>query len=81
MRTTTVSLSSHFDDFIRRKISQGRYDNESDVISAALRLLEEDEKKIMAFKDAIQEGIDSGIAYDFDPAKNLELLKTLTPNG
>jgi antitoxin ParD1/3/4 len=28
-----------------------------------------------ALKNAIQQGIDSGIAYDFDPKKHLESLK------
>jgi antitoxin ParD1/3/4 len=30
---------------------------------------------VIALRNAIQEGIDSGIAHDFDPKKNLEELK------
>jgi antitoxin ParD1/3/4 len=30
---------------------------------------------MIALRDAIQEGIDSGIAYDFDPMSHLEKLK------
>ena len=37
------------------------------MIRAGLRLLEEEETKYAVLKDAIQEGMDSGIAYDFDP--------------
>jgi antitoxin ParD1/3/4 len=33
------------------------------------------ENKIKALKNAIQEGIDSGIVKDFDPKKHLETLK------
>ena len=42
---------------------------------AGLRLLEEEENKIIALRQAIQEGVDSGIAYDFDPKSHLETLK------
>jgi antitoxin ParD1/3/4 len=53
----------------------GRYKNASEVIRAGLRLLEEEENKAIALKNAIQEGIDSGIATDFDPIKHLKELK------
>ncbi|MDP4185893.1 MAG: type II toxin-antitoxin system ParD family antitoxin, partial [Bacteroidota bacterium] len=38
----------------------GRYKNASEVVCAGLRLLEEEENKVIALKEAIQEGIDSG---------------------
>jgi antitoxin ParD1/3/4 len=41
-----------------------------------LRLLEEEENKVIALKNSIQDGIDNGIAHDFDPKKHLELLKS-----
>jgi antitoxin ParD1/3/4 len=37
--------------------------------------IKNEERKVTALKNAIQEGIDSGIAHDFDLAKNLEELK------
>ncbi|MEX2597031.1 MAG: type II toxin-antitoxin system ParD family antitoxin, partial [Salibacteraceae bacterium] len=37
---------------------------------------ENEESKVIALKNAIQEGIDSGIANDFDPQRNLAKLKT-----
>ncbi|SKB89185.1 putative addiction module antidote protein, CC2985 family [Salegentibacter salinarum] len=40
-----------------------------------LRLLENEESKVIALRNAIQEGIDSEIDHDFDPKKNLEELK------
>ena len=45
------------------------------MIRAGLRLLEEEEQKFYALKTAIQEGIDSGIAINFDPEENLKRLK------
>lgn len=74
-RNTSVSLGNYFEDFVDNKVSQGRFKNASEVIRAGLRLLEEEENKIQILKNAIQEGIDSGIAKDFDPKKHLESLK------
>jgi len=66
MRTTSVSLGPHFEDFIQASIANGRYNNASEVVRSALRLLEEQEEKILALRQAIQEGIDSGVDEDFD---------------
>jgi len=55
-------------------MERGRFQNDSEAIRAGLRLLEE-EVKVIALKTAIQEGIDSGIAHDFDPKNHLGSLK------
>lgn len=72
---TSVSLGNYFESFVETKINEGRYKNASEVIRAGLRLLEEEENKTIALKAAIQEGLDSGIAKDFNPKKHLESLK------
>lgn len=74
-RNTSVSLGDYFEEFVDHKVSEGRYKNASEVIRAGLRLLEEEENKIQILKNAIQEGIESGRASDFDPEKHLQLLK------
>lgn len=74
-KNTSISLGNYFDDFVQCSIKHGRFKNVSEVIRAGLRLLEEEENKVIALKNAIQEGIDSGIAHDFDPANHLESLK------
>ena len=74
-KNTSISLGNYFDDFVQSQVSEGRYKNVSEVIRAGLRLLENEENKVIALKHAIQEGIDSGHARDFDPKKNLEELK------
>jgi len=74
-KNTSISLGNYFDQFVQTSISEGRFKNVSEVIRAGLRLLEEEESKVIALKKAIQEGIDSGIAHDFDPEKHLEFLK------
>ena len=81
MKTTSVALGPHFEDFIQASILSGRYNNASEVIRAALRRLEEDEKKIALLKAAIQEGLNSGICEDFDPEEHLKQLKASRRNG
>ena len=75
-RNTSISLGDHFEEFVDAKISTGRFKNASEVIRAGLRLLEEEEDKVIALKNAIAEGIGSGLAKNFDPKKHLENLKT-----
>ncbi len=74
-RNTSISLGNYFDEFVKNSVDDGRFKNVSEVIRAGLRLLEEEESKVVALRSAIQEGIDSGIANDFDPKKHLEMLK------
>lgn len=74
-RNTSVSLGDHFEGFVESRISNGRYKNASEVIRAGLRLLEEEENRVAALKTAIQEGIKSGVAKNFDPKAHLENLK------
>lgn len=74
-KNTSIALGEHFEEFIKYRISEGRYKNASEVIRAGLRLLEEEEQKFHALRNAIQEGIDSGIAVNFDPKKHLQELK------
>lgn len=74
-KNTSISLGTYFDDFVKQVMTQGRYKNASEVIRAGLRLLEQEENKAIALKAAITEGIDSGIAEDFDPQKFLKQLK------
>lgn len=79
-KNTSISLGNYFDEFIRRQLTSGRYKNVSEVIRAALRLLEDEERKISALKSAINDGIESGIAEDFNPALNLKKLKESRAN-
>lgn len=74
-KNTSISLGNHFEDFIEESVSKGRFNNASEVVRAGLRLLEEEENKIISLRKAIQEGIDSGIATGFEPKKFLESLK------
>ncbi|AEA44571.1 type II toxin-antitoxin system ParD family antitoxin [Fluviicola taffensis] len=74
-RNTSISLGNHFESFIESTVNKGRFNNASEVVRAGLRLLEEEENKIISLRKAIQEGIDSGIAEDFESNQFLESLK------
>lgn len=74
-KNTSITLGNYFDQFVQGRIKEGRFKNVSEVIRAGLRLLEEEESKVIALKKSIQDGIDSGIADDFDPKRHLESLK------
>ncbi len=81
-RNTSVSLGDYFENFVDNRVSEGRYKNASEVIRAGLRLLEEEENKIQLLRNAIQEGIDSGIAKDFNSTQHFEFLKAkMKKNG
>jgi antitoxin ParD1/3/4 len=74
-RNTSISIGNYFDDFIKNRITSGRFKNASEVVRAGLRLLEEEENRIIALRESIQEGMESGIANDFNPESNIKSLK------
>ena len=74
-KNTSISLGDYFDSFVQSRLTSGRYKNASEVLRAGLRLLEEEENKVIALRNAIQEGMDSGIAQNFNPQLHLKELK------
>jgi antitoxin ParD1/3/4 len=68
MPTRNVNLTDELDRFVLAKIESGRYENASEVVRAALRILEREERryeaKLAALRTAIDEGDASGIAKD-----------------
>ncbi len=51
-RNTSISIGNYFDNFIQNRISAGRFKNASEVVRAGLRLLEEEETRIIALREA-----------------------------
>lgn len=74
-KKSPLSLGTYYEQFIQDLLSQGRYETPSDVLRAGLRLLEEEENKRTALKAAVQHGIESGLAADFDPETYLNSMK------
>jgi antitoxin ParD1/3/4 len=66
MPTRNVNLTPELDGFIATKVEAGLYANASEVMRAALRLLERDEReqeeKIAVLRAAIDKGVASGVA-------------------
>ena len=60
------TLGPYFEEFIKAQIAQGRYNNDT---------------WIAALKSAIEEGMNSGEAIDFDPAAHLKSLKASRRNA
>ncbi|MEY3074650.1 MAG: hypothetical protein RJB25_287 [Bacteroidota bacterium] len=75
MKNTSISLGNFFDQFVSDQVSGGRYKNVSEVIRAGLRLLEDEESKAIALKNAIQKGQESPRVENFDFDENLIQLK------
>lgn len=66
-RNTSVTLGDHFSNFIKSKISQGRFDNTSEAVRAGLRLLEVEETKLEVLRARLAEGeeqLDEGQGVD-----------------
>jgi|TARA_B110000967_G_scaffold171383_1_gene181833 antitoxin ParD1/3/4 len=74
-KNTSISLGNYFDQFVQSRISEGRFKNVSEVIRAGLRLLEDEESKALALKNAIKEGMNSPRVENFDFDENLKTLK------
>lgn len=66
-RNTSVSLGDHFEQFIAGQLDSGRYGSASEVIRAALRLLETNESKLDIVRNALVAGERSGRAkYSYE---------------
>lgn len=61
-KNTSITLGSHFESFINNQLKTGRFSSTSEVIRAALRLLEEEETKLSTLRKLLEEGEQSGIA-------------------
>lgn len=61
-RTTSVTIGSELDAFVKRLMTSGRYGSTSEVMRTALRLLERQEDQTQALRRAIEAGDRSGVS-------------------
>jgi antitoxin ParD1/3/4 len=65
-----VSLTEELANFVKAKVTTGRYGSSSEVIREALRLMEkhdqQEAEKLRLLRKAWQEGIDSGDSGELD---------------
>ena len=62
MPTRNVNLTKELDRFVLTKVESGRYENASEVVRAALRILEREEQQYEAKLAALRAAIDQGDA-------------------
>ena len=66
-KNTSITLGEHFDGFIAQQIADGRYASASEVMRAALRLLEDSEQKVATLRRLLIDGENSGTAeYNYE---------------
>ena len=70
-RSMNISLTAHFEKFVKEVLSSGRFKSASEVVREGLRLLEEREARLAALRREIAAGPDSGepVAYDAEAIK------------
>lgn len=59
---TSVALSPHFEAFIQETVKSGRYNNASEVVRAALRLLEDQHARDRLRQEELRAAIAAGLA-------------------
>ena len=60
-----IELSERNKTVIEKYLSSGAFTDVNQIISKSLNMFDEEQQKLKALKDAIQEGIDSGIVKEF----------------
>jgi antitoxin ParD1/3/4 len=60
LKTTSISLDEHSEEFIRQQVASGRYATAGEVVCDALRLLEAEMRREAVVSQALREGEESG---------------------
>lgn len=66
---SSYTLGKHYEAFVQAQLSSGRYNNASEVLRDALRLMEQRERQMAALDLAIERGmadIRAGRVYELD---------------
>lgn len=72
MPTRNINLTKHFDDFIEKNVSRGEYQNASEVVRDALRLLQSRQREEKLKLQRLREAIDVGLT-DLENGDYIEL--------
>ena len=65
-KNTSMTLGTHFDDFIASQLAAGRYGSASEIVRAGLRLLEDNVTKMETRRQLLTEGESSGfVEYSY----------------
>lgn len=77
MATSSLNLGDHWDRFISKQVSSGRYDSANEVIRDALRALEAREAKLATLIAHLEEGITDSDAAAFEDLSIEQLIEEL----
>lgn len=85
MPTRNVNLTQELDSIVLARVESGRFENASEVVRAALRALEREERifeaKLATLRAAIDDGDASGVAEGDVFQQVRETLKLATNRG
>jgi antitoxin ParD1/3/4 len=73
-KNTSILLGDHFENFISKEVSSGKYGSASEVVRTALRMLESEEEKRAVLLKALITGENSKRVVDYDPKGHLAQL-------
>jgi len=73
-KNTSMLFGDYFDNFIQEQIKSGKYASTSEVIRAALRMIEQAESKKSTLVKELKKGEQSGFVKNFDRKSFLEEL-------
>lgn len=76
-KTMNVSMSPHHQAFVKAQVATGHFRNDSEVVRAALRLLEEQTRK-QQLEELLLEGLKSGNSTNLDNQFWADLRKRVT---
>jgi len=65
---SSYTLGQHFEKFVQAQLASGRYNNASEVLRDALRLMEERERRLAALDAALERGLADCEAGRVSPA-------------
>lgn len=74
-KNTSILLGDYFDNFINHQIQSGRFSSASEVVRAALRLFEQEEKQKSELIKELKKGEASEFVQKFDRKKFLKNLQ------
>lgn len=81
MTTRTIDIPEEQAHFIRDSVAAGRYQDENEVVQAALRLLEQEEaeydENLQELRAEVQKGVDAVEAGDYIELNSLEEIQAL----
>ncbi len=73
-KNMSISLGDYFNNFINKQVKSGKYSSASEVVRAALRMLEYEESKKNELIKELKKGEKSGFIKDFNRTSFLKKL-------